>query len=119
MIRADVGGITQSSPRKRFTPDEAAPKPERETPVIYGIEPQYQQIASLRVVAGRFFDKAKACAARLFAFLVRRPRRSIWIGGSRRSVRQSEYTMVSRDRNCRSATHDADACLWFADSGFQ
>jgi putative ABC transport system permease protein len=57
VIRADVGGISQSSPRKRFTPTKLLPKPERETPVIYGIEPQYQQIASLRVVAGRFFDK--------------------------------------------------------------
>jgi putative ABC transport system permease protein len=37
VIRADVGGITQSSPRKRFTPTKLLPKPEREMPVVYGI----------------------------------------------------------------------------------
>ena len=32
------------------------PKPQREVPVVYGVEPAYQGIAGLKVVAGRFFD---------------------------------------------------------------
>ena len=57
VIRADVGGISQSTPRKRFKPSKMIPKPAREMPVVYGIEPDYPSIAGLRPVAGRFFDE--------------------------------------------------------------
>jgi putative ABC transport system permease protein len=56
VIRANVGGIAQSSARKRFTPSKLLPKPQREMPVVYGVAPNYQQIANLRVISGRFFD---------------------------------------------------------------
>ncbi|HET9400201.1 MAG TPA: ABC transporter permease [Candidatus Acidoferrales bacterium] len=62
VIRADVGGITASSPRKRFVPTKLLPKPEREMPVVFGVEPSYEKIASMRVVAGRFYDEAESRA---------------------------------------------------------
>ena len=56
VVRANVAGLADSSARKRFVPNKLMPKPQREMPVVYGVTPNYQQIASLRVVAGRFFD---------------------------------------------------------------
>jgi len=60
VILADASGIVQSTPRKRFTPTKLLPKPQREMPVIYGVEPGYQRIANLHLVAGRFFDSGEA-----------------------------------------------------------
>jgi putative ABC transport system permease protein len=56
-IRVNVGGITATTARKRFTPTKLTPKPTREMPVVYGVEPSYVAIANLRVVAGRFYDE--------------------------------------------------------------
>jgi len=56
MLRADVQGIADSSPRKRFTPTTMIPKPEEDVPEMYGVSPSYQQIAGLRITEGRFFD---------------------------------------------------------------
>jgi putative ABC transport system permease protein len=60
IIRANVPGITASTARKRLTPQKLIPKPQRESPQVYGIEPNYQQIAGLAVVSGRFFDAGEA-----------------------------------------------------------
>lgn len=57
VIRANVAGLAESASRKRFLPSKLLPKPEREMPVVYGVETNYQRIANLRVVAGRFFDE--------------------------------------------------------------
>jgi putative ABC transport system permease protein len=56
VIQSNVSGIVQSTPRKRFTPGRMIPKPQHDMPVVYGISPNYQNISSLKVVAGRFFD---------------------------------------------------------------
>jgi len=58
-IRASVDGIVRASARKRFVPSKLIPKA-RVIPTVYGVEPEYQAIASLRVVAGRFFDEDEA-----------------------------------------------------------
>jgi putative ABC transport system permease protein len=63
MIRANVDGITDSTPRKRFVPSKLIPKPVRDVPVVYGVQPNYQRIASLRVVAGHFFDAEESESA--------------------------------------------------------
>jgi putative ABC transport system permease protein len=57
-IQASTPGLVETTPRKRFTPGKMIPKPERDTPVLYGVNPNYQQIAGLHVVAGRFYDAA-------------------------------------------------------------
>jgi putative ABC transport system permease protein len=60
VIRANVAGVTASTPRKRYEPQKLVPKPQREAPQVYGVEPSYQQIANISIVAGRFFDAAEA-----------------------------------------------------------
>jgi putative ABC transport system permease protein len=60
VIRANVAGVTASTPRKRYVPQKLVPKPQREAPQVFGVEPSYQQIASLSIVAGRFFDATEA-----------------------------------------------------------
>jgi putative ABC transport system permease protein len=56
VIKANIEGIVETAPRKRFTPSKMLPKPQRDMPVVYGVEPGYLRIAGLQVVAGRWFD---------------------------------------------------------------
>jgi putative ABC transport system permease protein len=69
IIRANVSGITASTARKRYSPQKLIPKPQREAPQVFGVEPNYQQIAALSVVSGRFFDDKDAAAAAAVAVL--------------------------------------------------
>jgi putative ABC transport system permease protein len=62
-IQATVPGLDGLSPRKRFAPAQVVPKPQAELPVVYGVEPNYQQIAGLRLAAGRFFTADEAAHA--------------------------------------------------------
>ena len=62
IIRANVPGITASTARKRLTPQKLIPKAQRESPQVYGVEPNYQQIAGLAIVSGRFFDATEAAS---------------------------------------------------------
>jgi ABC-type antimicrobial peptide transport system permease subunit len=57
VIGDDVSGIVASTPRKRMTPSKMIPKPQQGTPVIYGVNPEYQGIAGLQLVNGRFFSE--------------------------------------------------------------
>jgi putative ABC transport system permease protein len=41
-----------------MTPSKMIPKPQQDTPVIFGVNPEYQGIAGLHVVNGRFFNKS-------------------------------------------------------------
>ena len=59
-IRASVPGLELVTARKRFAPTRVVPKPDTETPVVYGVDPMYQQIAGLRVASGRFYTEAEA-----------------------------------------------------------
>ena len=56
VIKANINGIDGTTPRKRFTPSKMLPKPQRDMPAVYGVEPSYLRIAGLQVVAGRWFD---------------------------------------------------------------
>ena len=56
VIRANLGGITESSARKRFIPQKLVPRAQRDTPQVFGVEPSYLHISGLRVTSGRFFD---------------------------------------------------------------
>jgi putative ABC transport system permease protein len=55
-IRRNVQDIQDGTPRKRFMPTKVLPKPQIESPTVYGVEPSYLQIAHLRILEGRFFD---------------------------------------------------------------
>jgi putative ABC transport system permease protein len=59
VVNANVSGIEESTPRKRFTPNKMLPKPQRDMPVIYSVNPNYQKIMALHLVAGRFFDQGE------------------------------------------------------------
>ena len=63
VIRKEVTGVVDSTPRKRFTPTKLIPKPQQDSPVVYGVSPRYQQIAGLEAVEGRFFDAKENDAA--------------------------------------------------------
>ncbi len=56
-IAENVQGIEALTPRKRFKPLKVLPKPAQEPPMLIGVEPNYLEINSLRIVEGRFFDE--------------------------------------------------------------
>lgn len=56
VINDDVTGIVAATPRKRLTPTKTIPKAQQETPVVYGVKPEYRQIAGLQMIAGHFFS---------------------------------------------------------------
>ena len=69
VIQANLEGITTSTARKRFTPTKLLPRPQGDTPVVYGVSSGYVPIANIRVVSGRFFDEAENVAAMPLAVL--------------------------------------------------
>src|SRR5215203_990676 len=69
VIQANLAGITTSTARKRFTPTKLLPKPQGDTPVVYGVSAGYVPIANIRVVSGRFFDATEDVAAQAIAVL--------------------------------------------------
>jgi putative ABC transport system permease protein len=63
IIRRNMPSIAEATPRKRFTPTKILPKPQQDSPVVYGVEPSYLEIGHLRVTEGRFFDASDNAAA--------------------------------------------------------
>lgn len=55
-ISENVPGLDASTPRKRFKPLRVLPKPSQEPPQLIGVQSDFLDINSLRVVEGRFFD---------------------------------------------------------------
>ncbi len=55
VIRTNVENMTASSGRKRLVPTSMLPKPRQDMPGVYGVDCEYQGIAGLRIVRGRFF----------------------------------------------------------------
>jgi putative ABC transport system permease protein len=62
-IEAAVPSLDMLTPRKRFTPGRVVPKADGDTPVVYGVEPNYREIAGLRVTHGRFYSEEEAARA--------------------------------------------------------
>ncbi len=62
-IEAAVPALDLLTPRKRFSPSRVMPKPDAETPVIYGVQPSYRDIANLRITSGRFYTEDEAARA--------------------------------------------------------
>jgi len=63
IIRRNIADIQEATPRKRFSPTKILPKPQQDSPVVYGVEPSYLQIGHLRVTEGRFFDASDNAAS--------------------------------------------------------
>ena len=62
-IQASVPGIDVVTARKRFAPTRVVPKTDAETPVVFGVDPNYQSVGSLRVSHGRFYSDDEAARA--------------------------------------------------------
>lgn len=56
-IAENVPGIEASTPRKRFKPLKILPKPSQEPPLLIGVEPDFLEINSLKIIEGRFFNE--------------------------------------------------------------
>jgi putative ABC transport system permease protein len=69
VIQATANDVVEATPRKRFIPTKVLPKPQGDLPVVYGIAANYQKIAGLRIVTGRFFDNPEADSAAPVAVL--------------------------------------------------
>jgi putative ABC transport system permease protein len=55
-ISENIQGLSASTPRKRFKPLKMLPKGTGEMPLLIGVEPDFVEINSLRLVEGRFFN---------------------------------------------------------------
>ena len=62
-IAAAIPNVEMFTPRKRFTPSRVVPKPDAELPIVYGVQPNYREIAGLRVTQGRFYTDDEAARA--------------------------------------------------------
>jgi putative ABC transport system permease protein len=62
-LRKGIPGIEESTPRKRMLPSKVLPKPQQDSPVVYGVKPGYTIIGNLRIVDGRFFTPEEDSAA--------------------------------------------------------
>ena len=78
VINANVSGIAEATPRKRFVPSKMIPKPQREMPAVYGIQPNYVRIAGLGVVNGRFFDQDETDRSAAVAVLGQAARQNLF-----------------------------------------
>jgi hypothetical protein len=56
-ITENVQGLEAATPRKRFKPTRVLPKTGQEMPLLIGVLPNYEQINSLKMVSGRFFNE--------------------------------------------------------------
>jgi putative ABC transport system permease protein len=56
-ISENVPGLQALTPRKRFKPLKLLPKPSLEMPQLIGVEPDFLDINSLKIVEGRFFNE--------------------------------------------------------------
>src|SRR6201986_4227859 len=52
VICDDVADIVQATPRKRMTLTKTLPKSQQDPPSVYGVNPNYVQIAGLQVIEG-------------------------------------------------------------------
>jgi len=55
-ISENVSGLVAIPPRKRFKPQKLLPKTNQDTPQLIGVLPNFVEINSLKLVAGRFFS---------------------------------------------------------------
>ncbi len=76
-LRDNLPHVEYVSPRKRFVPSKIFPSATQDLPRVYGVMPEYLDIASLRVVEGRFFDAEEEAAGAPVAVLGDSARRAL------------------------------------------
>src|SRR5215475_1719837 len=62
-IKENIPGLAAITPRKRFKPQKLLPKTNQEQPQLIGVYPNYVEINSLKLVAGRFFSEEEDLAS--------------------------------------------------------
>ena len=64
ILRANIESLELLSARRTMHPSQVLPKPSRDVPELYGVDPAYGPIHSLRLAEGQFFGEADnlACA---------------------------------------------------------
>src|ERR1035438_683410 len=58
ILKANIEALETLSARKALHPARVLPKPARDIPELYGVEPSYAFIHSLHLAEGKFFDEA-------------------------------------------------------------
>jgi putative ABC transport system permease protein len=69
VVEANLDNLAATSARKRLAPARMLPRPQSDTPTVYGVAPSYAAIAGLRMSGGRFLDRADEEAAAAVAVL--------------------------------------------------
>jgi putative ABC transport system permease protein len=59
ILQANIEGLEMLSSRRTLHPGKILPKPSRDVPEMYGVQPSYATIHNLRVVDGRFFSETE------------------------------------------------------------
>jgi len=57
ILKANIEGLETLSARRTLHPARVLPKPSRDVPELYGVSPSYDDIHSLRLAEGKFFDE--------------------------------------------------------------
>jgi putative ABC transport system permease protein len=63
ILQANVDGLEMLSARRALHPGKVLPKPARDIPELYGVQPSYAVIHNLRVAEGRFFNPSEDAAS--------------------------------------------------------
>jgi putative ABC transport system permease protein len=63
ILKANIESLENMSARRTLHPAAVLPKPARDIPELYGVDPSYSIIHSLRLAEGKFFDDADNAAS--------------------------------------------------------
>src|SRR6516165_5690300 len=63
ILRANIDALEVLTARKAMHPARVLPKPSRDIPELYGVEPSYSIIHSLHLAEGKFFDESDNAAS--------------------------------------------------------
>ena len=63
ILKANIEALETLSARSALHPARVLPKPARDIPELYGVEPSYSIIHSLHLAEGKFFDEADDAAS--------------------------------------------------------
>src|SRR5205085_5171995 len=63
ILKANIESLDTMSARRTLHPGRVLPKPARDVPELYGVDPSYSVIHSLRLAEGKFFDDGDNAAS--------------------------------------------------------
>ncbi len=90
ILKANIEGLETISARRTLHPGRVLPKPSRDLPELYGVQPSYSTIHSLRLEEGKFFDEGDDAASATVCVLGEGAKVNLLDTVRRWEVRQSE-----------------------------